>query len=115
MAVCKSLFHGALLGPALAVAALAPAAAAGFTYTLLHTFDGTLTDGGAPAAAVTLDNAGNIYGDTLSGGAYAEGTIFKFAPDGTETLLHSFGAAGDGTQPDGAVIFDANGNMYGTT
>lgn len=131
MSIRKLLFHGALLGTALAVAALAPAAGlshsgkqgsgpasrphAGSAYTLLHTFTGALNDGGEPIAQVTLGGSGNIFGDTLMGGANSEGTIFELAADGTESLLHSFGGAGDGIQPEGAVIFDANGNMYGTT
>jgi len=115
MPIGKSLFHGAMLGTALAASALAPAAAAGDTDTLLHSFTGALNDGGEPLAEVTLDASGDIYGDTSLGGANSEGTVFEFAADGTEMLLHSFGGTGDGTEPEGAAIFDANGNMYGST
>ncbi|MGH6888087.1 MAG: choice-of-anchor tandem repeat GloVer-containing protein [Rhizomicrobium sp.] len=85
------------------------------TYTVLHNFAGAPDDGAGSGAEVTLDSAGNIYGTTDYGGANTYGVIFKLAPDGTENLLHSFGGAGDGQTPDGAVTIEANGDMYGTT
>ena len=48
----------------------------------------------------------------------ARGTVFKLTPNGdgswTENVLHSFGD-GDGEGPFAGVIFDAAGNLYGTT
>ncbi len=85
------------------------------TYTVLHSFSGNTGDGDDPTAEPTLDSSGNLFAVTDYGGADSNGTLVEFAPSGTETLVHSFGATGDGTQPDGAVIFDASGNMYGTT
>jgi uncharacterized repeat protein (TIGR03803 family) len=41
--------------------------------------------------------------------------VFKFAPDGTETILHSFTGAPDGDVPGSNLISDAAGNFYGTT
>ena len=35
--------------------------------------------------------------------------------DGTETILHNFGNGNDGQTPLGNLIFDAAGNLYGTT
>lgn len=78
-------------------------------------------DGDAPAAGLTFDNAGNLYGTTEGGGAYGLGTVFELAappdPGGswTETVLWSFGAPGDGKAPLSHLIFDASGNLYGTT
>jgi uncharacterized repeat protein (TIGR03803 family) len=89
------------------------------TYTVLHDFAGAPNDGANPGGGfgggVTLDGAGNIYGTTDAGGAANQGVIFKLAPDGTQTLLHSFGSAGDGSGPDGAVTLLSNGDLYGTT
>src|ERR1700722_4815657 len=85
------------------------------TYTVLHNFSGGTSDGQIPSAEVTLDASGTISGTTDGGGANSEGTLFKITVGGKESLVHSFGASGDGTIPDGAVIFDASGNMYGTT
>jgi uncharacterized repeat protein (TIGR03803 family) len=78
-------------------------------------------DGDAPAAGLTFDNAGNLYGTTEGGGAYGLGTVFELAPPDdpggswTETVLSSFGAPGDGKAPLSHLIFDASGNLYGTT
>ncbi len=33
----------------------------------------------------------------------------------TETVLHSFGNGADGVDPEAGLIFDAAGNLYGTT
>lgn len=62
------------------------------------------------------DSAGNLYGTTYAGGANGKGTVFKIAPDGTETILHAFGAnATDGQNPVGGLVVDSAGNLYGTT
>jgi uncharacterized repeat protein (TIGR03803 family) len=47
--------------------------------TILHSFAGG-ADGLGPNAGVILDAAGNLYGTTLTGGAFNSGTIFKVAP-----------------------------------
>ena len=85
------------------------------TYTVLHNFAGGTSDGSGSGAEVTLDASGNIYGTTDTGGANLAGVIFKLTSGGTESLLHSFGGSGDGTDPDGAVTIESNGDMYGTT
>jgi uncharacterized repeat protein (TIGR03803 family) len=75
-------------------------------------------DGKAPNAGVISDAAGNLYGTTASGGAYGGGTVFRVTPHAggkwTETVLHSFNGT-DGRDPLGSLIFDAGGNLYGTT
>ena len=47
------------------------------------------------------------------------GGVFELTPDGnggwTETVLHVFGGDGDGYYPEAGVVFDAAGNLYGTT
>ncbi len=47
-----------------------------------------------------------------TGGAFDQGTLFKLAPDGMETIVHHFN---DGSMPLGGVIRDRAGNLYGTT
>lgn len=84
------------------------------TYTVLHNFTGGTGDGQDSTAEVTLDSAGNIYGTTEGGGANSGGVLFELAPGGSETLLHSFGASGDGSLPDGAVTIESNGDIIGT-
>jgi uncharacterized repeat protein (TIGR03803 family) len=63
-----------------------------------------------------VDKAGNLYGTTNTGGANIYlGTVFKLAPDGTETVLHSFAGGSDGDYPYGGLVADKKGNLYGTT
>ncbi len=82
--------------------------------TVLYSFHGGV-DGSGPYAGVLRDKAGNLYGTTLGGGSTGNGVLFKLDLAGNETVLHSFGAAGDGSGPSGGLILDANGNLYGTT
>jgi uncharacterized repeat protein (TIGR03803 family) len=67
---------------------------------------------------VLLDSAGNLYGVTYSGGGTGCGgggcgVLYKLAPNGTLTLLHAFAGAGDGNGPQGNLLADAAGNLYG--
>lgn len=80
-------------------------------------------DGAFPEATLTADKLGNIYGTTEAGGGSGCGgsgcgTIFKLAPDGTESVLHNFcsqkGCA-DGQQPTGGLLLGRKGNLSGTT
>jgi uncharacterized repeat protein (TIGR03803 family) len=78
------------------------------------------TDGQIPLAGLVLDAGGNLYGTTDLGGANGVGTVFELSPgeDGRwiETILHSFNNNGsDGYLPSSNLIFDASGNLYGTT
>ncbi|HEY5048435.1 MAG TPA: choice-of-anchor tandem repeat GloVer-containing protein [Rhizomicrobium sp.] len=89
------------------------------TETVLYSFKGG-NDGMYPFAALIDDAAGNFYGTTPSGGGgsactYGCGTVFKLAPDGTETVIHAFAGGTDGFQPLGRLIADGSGNLYGTT
>ena len=86
------------------------------TFTMLHDFAGPSGDGANSGAGVTLDNLGNICRTTDYGGAANAGAIFELAPNGPQTLLHSFGGTGDGINPDGAVTIDpSTGDIYGGT
>jgi len=75
---------------------------------------------GGPEAALIFDSAGNLYGTTNGGGAHEGGTVFELKQRSgggwAEEVLYSFGSnATDGTNPIGGLIFDAAGNLYGTT
>ncbi len=85
--------------------------------TVLYRFTGG-SDGGVPSAAVTFDHAGNIYGTAYAGGSNNSGTVFELTPSGggwSESVLHSFGGANDGSYPSAEVTFESAGNLYGTT
>ncbi len=91
--------------------------------TVLHDFQGDFggaTDGAEPEAGLIADKSGNLYGTTFHGGDGAEcyslcGTVFKLAPDGTESVLHNFQLGGDGVGPEASLVLDKRGNLYGTT
>jgi uncharacterized repeat protein (TIGR03803 family) len=97
---------------------LSPQAGGGFTETLLHMFcSGSCSDGGNPKAGVIFDHKGNLYGTTVRN-AGSKGTVFELSPnsDGTwtETVIYTFdGRHGD--DPDGGLLFDQKGNLYGVT
>src|SRR5271165_575079 len=69
-------------------------------------------------SSLVMDKAGNLYGTARANGVYGEGSVFKLSPSNggwTYTSLHDFYCATDGCSPYGSVVFDANGNIYGTT
>ncbi len=85
---------------------------------VLHSF-GNGTDGESPYGSLIMDAAGNLYGTTYWGGIRGSGMVFELTPNEsggwTEKVLHSFGNRADGAGPTGGLIFDAAGNLYGTT
>ena len=92
--------------------------AASGTETVLHAFDDESgSDGADPYAGLVRDKPGNLYGTTSVGGAHGQGSVFRIAPDGTETVLYSFddSNASDGADPYAPLIMDTKGNLYGTT
>ena len=112
---CGTVFH------------LAPQSTVGgpWVETVLYTFTGG-SDGATPWASLIVDGAGNLYGSTLFGGGTCRGgcgVVFKLAPpetaggSWTESVLYAFKGvrAGDGNGPEGALVFDQNGNLFGTT
>jgi uncharacterized repeat protein (TIGR03803 family) len=100
-------------------------APSGGTYTesVVYSFQGSAnSDGANPLGALTADATGNFYGLTGAGGPKDCGTVFELSPDSggswTEKILYSFCASGsniDGAYPNGKLIFDASGNLYGVT
>lgn len=90
-----------------------------WTETVLYRFTGG-SDGSLPEFVdLVFDAAGNIYGTTFEGGSEGSGVVFELTRSGegwTETTLLSFGTMGsEGSTPIGGLIFDSQGNLYGTT
>lgn len=88
------------------------------TETVLHSFQGG-SDGLAAYGALLSDKNGNLYGTTYYGGGDTScypigcGTVFKIAPNGTETIVHAFQGS-DGSFPVAGLVADKKGNLFGT-
>jgi uncharacterized repeat protein (TIGR03803 family) len=82
--------------------------------TVLHTFQGG-ADGAAPQPELLLDTAaGNLYGAASRGGTSENGILFKISKNGTYTILHRFNGRNDGSAPNGGLVLDEAGNLFGT-
>jgi uncharacterized repeat protein (TIGR03803 family) len=95
---------------------LKPGTGGEWTEAILHNFPATKDDGGQSYAELIEDGTGSLYG-TTSGGGNGDGVVFKLthtASGWKETLLHSFHGP-DGSTPITGLVFDAKGNLYGTT
>lgn len=104
----------------------------GWILTTLYEFQGAgVGDGANPTARVVFGPDGALYGTTEFGGQGNQcdgpcGTVFRLTPPAAscrstacpwaETVLHDFQGGNDGGFPWlGDVVFDRNGNLYGTT
>jgi uncharacterized repeat protein (TIGR03803 family) len=83
--------------------------------TTLYSFCAKIgcADGSNPLAALVRDADGELYGTTYSGGTFGYGTVFKIAPNGALTTLHSFDFT-DGEGPSG-LVEGGIGKFYGAT
>ncbi len=96
-----------------------------WTETMLYAFTGGV-DSQAPEGHLIFDPSGNLYGtafgyfvvDEGGLGGYANGTVWELVHSGgswTFNVLYGFPGPPDGANPNGGVIFDRAGNLYGTT
>lgn len=86
-------------------------------FEVLHIFkDGN--DGAEPEAALLLDH-GALYGTTYRGGDRNDGgTVYKVTPSGGYSIIHRFvrhAPFGQRANPDGGLVSDTAGDLYGTT
>jgi uncharacterized repeat protein (TIGR03803 family) len=98
---------------------LEPVSSFNWRQLLPHTFLGG-SDGSGGNGPIVFDTAGNLYSTTEEGGTNLLGDVFKLMPSGStfgwpETVLYSFRGGTDGAYPTGGVVFDAAGNLYGTS
>ncbi len=110
--VCRCVSLGLLLLLCVATATVSPAQ----TFTTLFRFNGTNGDG--PLGPLVQGFDANLYGVTIYGGAYDQGTVFKMTTKGALTMLHNFCAQfqdADGCQPYAGLVQARDGNLYGTT
>jgi uncharacterized repeat protein (TIGR03803 family) len=101
-----------------------------WTKVTLHQFAGG-ADGALPVGKLLLNRSGALYGTTNQGGKgpcgdgigdiVGCGTVFKLSPpapgqtDWTQAVIHDFKGVPDGMNPQGGLIADSVGNLYGTT
>jgi len=97
-------------------------------FTNLFSFTGTNNpyQGAAPAAALALDGAGNLFGTAAYGGTtnavsvggnvqgYGYGTVFELVSNDAVTVPIVF-AGTNGAHPSGGLVLAKDGNFYGTT
>jgi hypothetical protein len=103
---------------AILVITLASTASADWKERLLYSFQGGGDAGSVPVGGVVFDKQGNLYGVTSDGGG-----VYQLAPPAkkagawTETVLYVFqgNTKGDGATPEGGLVIDSAGNLYGTT
>jgi uncharacterized repeat protein (TIGR03803 family) len=109
-----------LRGLALAILIAASPAAKAASLDTLYRFTGA-ADGAHPNGGFVFDSAGALYGTTGQGGVVSAacpagcGTLFKVDPAGHETTLYSFTHGADGASPNGGLVADSTGLIYGTT
>jgi uncharacterized repeat protein (TIGR03803 family) len=88
--------------------------------SVLHNFTGG-SDGMDPFSALIRDDDGNLYGTTTGGGNMTAcpfngcGSVYSVNANGGHTILHSFSGPPDGEWPEGGLVRDVAGNLYGTT
>lgn len=105
---------------AIALVLISGARATAQTETVLFAFGSADNiDGNYPSFNVTFDASGNLYSAAPGGGfdGFADGTVFELTPSSggswTPKVLADFGVSSG--HPNGGVIFDTAGNLYGVT
>lgn len=86
--------------------------------TILYEFTSNI--GGFPTGDLAFDQQGNAYGTTTIDGGIGTsgGSVYELIRDGddwTPSRLYAFTGGLDGSNPQGGVVFDLSGNLWGTT
>lgn len=103
-----------MLASVVGLAAVAIPGAQAKTLRVVHSFTGG-SDGGNPVDGFTMSETGILYGTASSGGGSGYGVVFKVSANGNETVLHSFAGGSDGATPNGGMVANASGALFGTT
>jgi len=88
----------------------------GWSETVLYSAHNDST-GGNPWGGVVFDKSGNLFGVFNTTGLGGAGAVYKLSPSGsswTEQVVHAFQFS-DGENPQGGLILNPSGNLYGTT
>jgi uncharacterized repeat protein (TIGR03803 family) len=95
---------------------LTPTSSGGWDYSVIYTFSYPTTGGSGPTGPLVVDSRGNLYG--VAGGGDGYGVVFELSPSSsgtwTESVIYS-PTYTVGSRPQGGLILDSGGNLYGTT
>jgi uncharacterized repeat protein (TIGR03803 family) len=83
--------------------------------TVLYSFTRVAGEANPYSNGVIRDSAGNFYGTTPFGGTAGAGAVYKLDTAGQYTVLYNFTGGADGEYPNGDLVRDSSGNLYGTT
>lgn len=96
---------------------LTPNADGSWSQRTIYTFTGG-ADGGQPFG-IAVSGVGRVYGTTYRHNGNYRGLVFDLAQvsalNWKQNVLYAFGSGSDGYGSSGELIFDASGNIYGTT
>jgi uncharacterized repeat protein (TIGR03803 family) len=95
------------------------------SFASIYSFGSGAGDGRSPNT-LAQDASGTFYGTSVYGGAYGNGTIFKFTSNSVLTTMYSFSSLQynnsnggysnqDGANPEGSLMLGSDGDFYGTT
>jgi uncharacterized repeat protein (TIGR03803 family) len=96
---------------------LTPQPGGTWKFATLYAFKGQ-PDAGFPYGGLAMDAKGNLYGTTYYDGANDLGSVYRLSRQSgvwKENVLYSFKGGSDGSSSISNLVFDAAGNMYGTT
>ena len=85
--------------------------------TVTPLFDFPPGEGAHLASGLVMDSDSNMYGAAPPGGAHRYGFIYrlKFTDNGwAYSTVYDFTGGSDGANPQGPLVLDANGNLYGS-
>jgi len=89
-----------------------------FSFSVIYQFKGS-PDAGSPYGGLIADAQGDLFGTTYFGGTSGNGAVYELMPRSTgryaERVLYSFSGGGDGGNPTSTLVFDAAGDLFGTT
>jgi uncharacterized repeat protein (TIGR03803 family) len=84
------------------------------SFSVVHNFSGA-TDGADPLNGLVRDASGNLYGTSSAGGLSNNGVVYKLSAANYLTVVHKFKGGKDGSNPQGLLLLDVAGNIYGTS
>jgi uncharacterized repeat protein (TIGR03803 family) len=97
---------------------ITPGADGTWNFDVLYAFKGS-PDAGFPYGGLIADSQGDLFGTTYFGGATGNGTVYELVHRSTgtyfERVIYSFTGGSDGANPTSTLVFDAAGDLFGTT